>query len=57
MNQAFFKRFMVDYGGVIQAELTDEFAGILSADLMRHFENEQAELVSAASGYHPSDYI
>ena len=40
MNQASFKRFLVDSGDVVKAEVTDEFAGTLASDLRRSFERE-----------------
>ena len=36
--------FVVDNGGVVRAELTPEFAGMLSEDLLRRFEREQPGL-------------
>ena len=43
MNQAFFKRFLVDFGGVTRAEVTDDFAAMLMHDLVARFEQQAPE--------------
>lgn len=38
INQAFYKCFLIDSGGVAGAVITDDFAGMLTEDLVRRFE-------------------
>ncbi len=43
-NQAFFKAFLIDYGGVTQAVVTDEFGSILTDRLRRRFERQDESI-------------
>jgi len=49
INQAFYKCFLIDSGGVAGAVVTDDFAGMLTEDLVRRFER-QAEPLSEPVG-------
>jgi hypothetical protein len=44
INQAFYKCFLIDSGGVAGAVITDDFAGMLTEDLVRRFERQAKPL-------------
>ena len=53
LNQAFFDMFMIDVEGVAGARVTQGFRGVLSENLVRHFERGRAELLGTAEQAEP----